>query len=187
MSRFHRWGTNQKRFVVPAGCLHPVAYHKLHCVDVTGNDRWPPCFELREHLLAHAFGQRPLVGARQMDQPEIHRVPCANQCGAQRLAVCLSDETSYDLRVCEMDIGIRIAQEHVRVATCITMDNEPRIRHLIPNACEQLCGLKLWQAELRVANFDEAEHVDAGLFKRLFDTKSYGDESALLQASAIQL
>ena len=88
-----------------------------------------------------------------------------------------------------MDIGTRIAQYDVRVATCISMDNEPRTRHLIPNACEQLCGLKVWQAGLRVSNFDEAERGDAGLCKRLFDTKSYGEESALgiSAASAIQL
>ena len=71
-----RWGTSQRRVVVIAGCLHSMAYHKLHCVDVTGNDRWPPCFELLEHLRARAFAQRPLVGARQMDQPQIHRATC---------------------------------------------------------------------------------------------------------------
>ena len=110
MSRFRRWGISQKRFLVPAGCLHPMAYHQLHCVDVTGNDRRHPCFELREHLLAYAVGQRPLVGARQMDQPQIHRKPFPNQRGGQRFAVCLIDETIYDANVSERDIGIRIAQ-----------------------------------------------------------------------------
>ena len=54
----------------------------------------------------------------------------------------------------------------------------------LANACEQLCGL-----ELRVANFDEAERVNAGPFKQLFDTKSCGEESALdfVAASTIEL
>ena len=85
----------------------------------------------------------------------------------------------YDANVCETGIGTRFAQEHVRVARCLSMGNELRIRHLSPNDLEQPCGLRRWQAVIRVADFNEPHRVHAGVIKSLLHPPSYGEESSV--------
>ena len=71
------------------------------------------------------------------------------------------------------------AQEHVRVARCLSMGNDLRIRHLCPNDLEQPCGLRRWQDVIRVADFNEPHRVHAGVIKSLLPPPSYGEKSSV--------
>ena len=68
-----------------------------------------------------------------MNQPQIHVAVCPGEPGAQRFAVCLSDEILYDTNVCEIGMRARFTQEHVRVARRSSMNNELCMLHLSLN------------------------------------------------------
>ena len=112
-----------------------------------------------------------------MNQPQIHVAVCPGEFGAQRFAVFLSDETFYDANVCEIGIRTRFAQEYVRVARRVSMNNEVCTMHLGTNAVDQLCGLLRWQAINRIADFNKSHHVHSDPLKSLLNPTGNGSES----------
>ena len=111
-----------------------------------------------------------------MNQPQIHVAVCLGECGAQRFAPCLSDETFYDANVCEIGIRTRFAQEYVRVVRRVSMNNELCMVHLSPNDLDQLCGLLRWQALLCIPDFNEPHRIHFDPLKSLLNPTGNGSE-----------
>ena len=112
-----------------------------------------------------------------MNQPQIHAAVCVGECRAQRFALSLMDETSYDANISDIHIRISFAQEYVRVARRVSMNNEVCTMHLSTNAVDQLCGLLRWQAINRIADINEPHNVHFDPLKSLLNPTGNGSES----------
>ena len=112
-----------------------------------------------------------------MNQPQIHAAVCLGECGAQRFAPSLMDETFYDANISDIGIRIRFAQEYVRVVRRVSVNNELCMAHLSPNALDQLSGLLRWQAFNSIADFNEPHNVHFDPLKSLLNPTGNGSES----------
>ena len=112
-----------------------------------------------------------------MNQPQIHTAVCVDKCRAQRFALFLMDETSYDANISDIHIRISFAEEYVRMARRVSMNNEVCTMHLGTNAVDQLCGLLRWQAINTIADFHKSHRVHFDPLKSLLNPTRNGSES----------
>ena len=112
-----------------------------------------------------------------MNQPQLHAAVCVDERRAQRFALSLMDETSYDANIPDVQIRISFAEEYVRMARRVSMNNEVCTMHLGTNAVDQLCGLLRWQAINTIADFNKSHHVHFDPLKSLLSPTGNGSES----------